>query len=110
VGCLSGGDERVERPVSIADLLVLSVLALCLATFAVAARWAVCWRGRWRIAALLPVAALTAWAVSVLIDWPTEHSLWPFELLLLGPASLLYLVVVWFWRDSQQSGDGGMPT
>ena len=91
---------------SIADLLVLLVLAVCLATFAVAALWTVRWRGRWRIAALVPIVALTVWAVSVLINWPTEHSLWPFELLLLGPASLFYLVVVWFWKDSQPAGDG----
>jgi putative Ca2+/H+ antiporter (TMEM165/GDT1 family) len=101
-----GGDEGAQRPVSIADLLVVVVLGLGLATFALAVLWAVRWRGRWRIAALVPIAALTAWAVSVLINWPTEHSLWPFEMLLLGPVGLLYLVVVWFWRDSRQTGDG----
>ena len=91
------------RLVTVADVLVLAVLAANVLTLTVAAWWAMRWKGPWRIAAALPIVALAAWAVAVLTHWPTEHTLWPFELLVWGPVCLVYLVVIWFWRDSNQA-------
>lgn len=90
---------------SIADFVVVSALALSLAAFGGAAWCTVRWRGWWRIATSLPIAVLVAWTASLLLGWPAEHTLWPFELLLLGPVALLYLAIVWLWRDSVGPGD-----
>lgn len=52
------------------------------------------WRGLSRIAAGLPLLALLSLALIILIGVvkdPTAHNLWPFELILWGFASLVYL-------------------
>lgn len=52
------------------------------------------WRGPWRFAAGLPLLVLLALAaiisISIMRD-PTAHNLWPFELVVWGVASLIYL-------------------
>lgn len=57
-------------------------------------RWSRAWTGVWRAAALVPVAVLTAWIVTLFLSWPHEHTLWPFELAALGVPVLLYLLAV----------------
>ncbi len=45
------------------------------------------WRGWWRAAACLPIAALIVWAlfiVASVMRAPESHNLWPFELILWG--------------------------
>ncbi len=57
-------------------------------------RWSRAWRGGWRVAALLPLVVLAGWIVILFVSWPEEHTLWPFELLVLGIPLLLYILVV----------------
>lgn len=52
------------------------------------------WRGPWRFAAGLPLLALLSLAAVVSIGImrdPTAHNLWPFEFVIWGIASLIYL-------------------
>ncbi len=32
------------------------------------------------------------------VRWPSEHTLWPFELLLYGPVALAYILIVRYRR------------
>ncbi len=52
------------------------------------------WRGWWRGAACLPIAALVIWAAVIVVGIirnPTSHNLWPMELILWGAGSLVAL-------------------
>ncbi len=72
------------------------LIAAALPTLAVwlSVRWSRAWRGGWRAAALMPLVVLAAWLVTLFISWPEEHTLWPFELLVLGIPLLLYILAV----------------
>ena len=76
---------------------VLAAAALFLGAIAVVVVCLYRWRGWWRLTAALPLVALAAWAVvivvSVLRD-PTSHNLWPMELVLWGAGGLAYLGIV----------------
>ena len=55
------------------------------------------WRGGWRMAALLPAAIMAFVVLRLLIDTardPTSHNLWPFEILMWGGFSCLWMLVV----------------
>lgn len=55
------------------------------------------WRGLWRAAACLPVAALVAWAAFIAADVsirPGSHNLWPLELVLWGAGALVALGLI----------------
>jgi len=52
------------------------------------------WHGPWKFAAGLPLFALLLLAAVILIGImrdPTAHNLWPFEFVIWGIASLIYL-------------------
>jgi hypothetical protein len=79
------------------DVLVTLVMAVSLLAIVLCTRYAIRWRGRWRAAALVPLVLLVAWLIAVLLRWPSEHTLWPLELILYGPAALAYILIV-RWR------------
>jgi len=72
------------------------LVAAALPTLAVwlSVKWSRAWRGGWRAAALLPVIVLGAWTVTLFLSWPDEHTLWPFELLVLGVPLAVYILIV----------------
>ncbi len=52
------------------------------------------WRGPWRYAAGFPLLALASLAAVIFVGImrdPTAHNLWPFEFVIWGIASLIYL-------------------
>ena len=52
------------------------------------------WRGWWRGAACVPIAALVVWAAVIVVGIirnPTSHNLWPMEFILWGAAALAAL-------------------
>ncbi len=52
------------------------------------------WQGRWKFAAGLPILALISLAAVIIIAVmrdPTAHNLWPFEFVIWGIASLIYM-------------------
>ena len=94
-------EEARSRPVSATDSLIgtgfmLAVLAIAVGGVA-APVWAWRrWRGAWRAAAALPLAALAFVAGRIVLDTardPTSHNLWPFEVLMAGGAGLAFLAV-----------------
>lgn len=73
----------------VTQVLVLPVGAIVLGVW-----YGIRWRGRWRAAALVPVVLLLAWMAAVALSWPSDHNLWPFELLLYGPLALAYILIL----------------
>jgi hypothetical protein len=61
------------------------------------------WRGNWRIAAAVPLAAMALWGLKDAIDLardPTSHNLLPFEFIEAAVISAPYMLVVTIWRAS----------
>lgn len=87
------------------DLFVVLVLTLGVLTCVMSIWYAIRWVGAWRLAAVLPVLALLAWASSIVLAWPTEHTLWPVELVLGSPVALAYLLVL-RWMHAAAEGAG----
>lgn len=59
------------------------------------------WEGGWRWLALAPAPLLGFVILRIVIDGrvdPTSHNLWPFEILIWGVPSVLYLGLLWFLR------------
>jgi len=99
-------ERRMREPVTAKDSLLMSgfmltMLGLLVAGFAWPA-WGVWkWRGGWRLAAALPIAAMTFVALRIVIDTardPTSHNLWPFEIIMWGGGTLLFMVALKFAR------------
>ena len=76
------------------DLFVTLVLVLSVSAIVLGVSYGIRWRGWWRAAALVPVVLLIAWAAAVLLGWPSDHTLWPFELRLYGPLALAYILIL----------------
>ena len=85
------------------DLFVTLVLALSVCAIVLGVWYGIRWCGWWRAAALMPVVVLVAWAAAVLLSWPSEHTLWPFELLFYGPVALAYILILRYHRVSGES-------
>lgn len=85
------------------DILVTALLLLGGSVLVASVVCTVRWKGRWRLLAAMPLVCLLAWAVSVMAGWPVDHTLWPLELVLALPAILLYMLLVWVWRDRAQA-------
>ena len=79
-------------------LFVTLVMALSIVAIVLGVWYAIRWRGWWRAVALVPVVLLVTWLVAVLLSWPSEHTLWPFELLLYGPVAMAYILIVRYRR------------
>jgi hypothetical protein len=94
--------EAASRPPAASDSLIgtgflLAVLALGAGGVG-APLWAVRrWRGPWRVAAALPLAAMAFVAGRIVLDTardPTSHNLWPFEIVIAGGAGLAFLAAL----------------
>lgn len=83
------------------DIFVVAAVAPLVGALALSVHYATTWYGRWRAAALAPVVLLAGWLVAVLLRWPSEHTLWPFELLLYGPIALVYILIM-RWLERRQ--------
>ena len=81
------------------DVFVTAVLLLGLSALVASVVCTVRWNGRWRLLAAVPLVCLSAWAASVALGWPVDHSLWPFELGIALPVILLYMLVIGAWRN-----------
>jgi hypothetical protein len=89
--------------------LGLLVLALMVGGFVLPIIAFLNWEGGWRVGALVPVPILGFVVLRVLIDGaadPTSHNLWPFEILLWGVPSVLYLGVLWLLRLPKRAASG----
>ena len=92
-------ERRMREPVSAGDSMFLSgfmltTLALLFAGFAWPAWGLLRWRGGWRYAAALPIAVMAFVVLRIVVDTtrdPTAHNLWPFEILMWGGASVLFM-------------------
>jgi len=94
--------QRANEPVPAGSValfsgFMLTVLAVLIAGIALQL-WSVWkWRGGWRIAAALPVAAMGFVVLRILIGTavdPTSHNLWPFEILQVGVVGLVVIGVL----------------
>ena len=59
------------------------------------------WRGKWRVMAAIPFAAICLWVLKDCADLhadPTSHNLLPFEFLEAAVFIALYMLVVWVLR------------
>jgi hypothetical protein len=78
------------------DVLTLCSLALAVAAdFGLAAWVFVQTRGWSKIIAPLPAAVVVAWGVNLVVDLradPTDHNLWPLELLLIAIMGCLFSI------------------
>ena len=88
--------------------LLLILLALCgwgglVLPVGLAAYGLIRWRGRWRVAASVPLAVLVLFFAPLLADWrhdPTAHNLWGLVFIPVGLLLFLYsaVVLVLRWR------------
>ena len=99
-------ERRMREPVTSKDSLfmsgfMLTMLGLLVAGFAWPA-WGVWkWRGGWRLAAALPIAAMAFVVLRIVIDTArdaTSHNLWPFEIIMWGGGSFLFMLALKFTR------------
>lgn len=79
---------------SLIDSLILLVMAVPIVAIVLSVLAALRWRGQWRLAALVPTVFIALWTLSVFLDWPGEHTLWPIELTLYGLVCLGYMLVL----------------
>jgi len=92
-------DERMNTPTSAADLalfsgFMMSVLALGIAALLLPVWACLRWRGRWRMAAAIPLAIIGFTILRIVIGVaadPTSHNLWPFEILQAGALAVVVL-------------------
>jgi hypothetical protein len=95
-------EKAMNAPVSTGDIaffngFMLTMFALGLIGFAGPAWGLWRWRGGWRLAALLPAATMAFVVLRLFIDTardPTSHNLWPFEILIWGGFSCLWMLAV----------------
>lgn len=95
-------EKAVNTPASASEValfsgFMLAMSALSLIGFAGPAWGLWRWRGGWRVAALLPAAIMAFVVLRLFIDTardPTSHNLWPFEILMWGGFSCVWMLVV----------------
>jgi hypothetical protein len=59
------------------------------------------WRGGWRIAAAVPALVMAFVVGRIVVDTaidPTSHNLWPFEILMWGGASAVFMGALALFR------------
>ena len=78
----------------IGELVMLSVPGY----FVLQAWLAHAWSGRWRLAALVPLAAMVPATLFSMLAFSQGSNLWPITVILLAPVAFAYLVVVWASR------------
>ncbi|MGH8647845.1 MAG: hypothetical protein ACREUP_00860 [Burkholderiales bacterium] len=95
-------ERQMSGPVSTGGMLFMSFFMLTvlglLVVGAGAPLWGVWkWRGGWRIAAAVPALAMAFVIGRIVVDTardPTSHNLWPFEILMWGGASAVWMGVL----------------
>lgn len=95
-------EKAVSTPPSAGDVALFSGFMLAMFTLGLIGfagpAWGLWrWRGGWRVAALLPAAIMAFVVLRLFIDTardPTSHNLWPFEILMWGGFSCLWMLVV----------------
>jgi hypothetical protein len=94
--------ERMSEPTTVEDValfngFMLTMLAIGVMGFA-APGWGLWrWRGAWRLAAAVPAAVMAFVVLRILWDGfldPTSHNLWPFEILMAGAFSAVFMAVL----------------
>lgn len=103
---------RMSQPVSAGEQalfggFMLAMLALGLLGFAAPAWGLWCWRGGWRLAALVPAAMMAFVVLRILFGVardPTSHNLWPLEILIVGVFSVTMMGVLWLSRKLSPVG------
>jgi hypothetical protein len=94
--------QRANAPISAGAMALFSGFMLAIAMLGLiglaAPAWGLWrWRGGWRIAAAVPAAAMAFVVLRIVtataID-PTSHNLWPFEILVWGGLSCLWMLVL----------------
>ena len=99
-------EKRMSEPVTTGDRVffsgfMLAMLALLVGSLALPAWGLWRWRGGWRAAAAVPIAAMSFVVLRIVFDTardPTSHNLWPFEILMWGGASVAFIVVLKYAR------------
>jgi hypothetical protein len=82
-------------------VVILLVLAAAAAGFVWPIWGTIRWTGRWRVAAMVPLAAVGLWALKDAFDLvrdPASHNLLPFEFGIAGLLAAPYMLVVAIWR------------
>ena len=95
-------ERRMNAPVSAGDTLMATGFMLVMLAAGVLGlappAWGVWrWRGSWRIAATVPAVIMGFVVLRILVDTaadPTSHNLWPFEILMTGAFSVVFMAVV----------------
>lgn len=92
--------------VALATLTVSVAVALPVVAGYLSVRWIRSWRGLWRAAAAVPFVATGAWAITVVLGWPYDHNLFPFELVFLAGIAIPYLLLLRavYWLAHRRSG------
>lgn len=99
-------EQRMSEPVSTGGMLFMSFFMIAvlglLVVGAGAPLWGIWkWRGGWRIAAAVPALAMVFVVGRIVIDTardPTSHNLWPFEILMWGGASAVFMGALALFR------------
>jgi hypothetical protein len=80
-------------------LLIGQLVMLSVPGYFVLQAWlAHAWSGPWRIAALVPLAAMVPATLFSMYAFSQGSNLWPITVILLAPIAFLYLVIVWASR------------
>jgi hypothetical protein len=77
------------------DLVGLLVFASVPTYFIVQAWLVFAWQGGWRIAALVPLMAMTPAVLLSVIALSNGSNLWPLVVILSAPFAMIYLAFVW---------------
>jgi hypothetical protein len=83
--------------VSLFNGFMLIILIVALAGIGLPLRAARNWQGRWRIAAAAPTAVMGFVILRIVVDTardPTSHNLWPFEIVMFGALSLIWIAAL----------------
>lgn len=99
-------EQRMSEPVSTGDMLFMSFFMLVvlgvLVVGAGAPLWGLWkWRGGWRIAAAVPAVVMAFVILRIVVDTardPASHNLWPFEILMWGGASAVFMGALALFR------------
>jgi len=87
---------------------MLLMLAIGVIGFAAPA-WGIWhWRGGWRVAAAIPAAIMAFVVLRIVWDGfldPTSHNLWPFEILMAGAGSAIFMAFLHGLRKLFHTGN-----
>jgi len=103
---------QMNKPVSVTDMalfnvFMLAMLALGVLGIAAPAMGIRRWHGGWRIAAAVPAAIMIFVVLRIIFDVArdaTSHNLWPFEILMYGASSTVWIAVLWVARRISGAG------